>query len=317
MEISTLLSTTTPRPRFGVLHFSYANSTFEEAVIRDGHISINLGDYMQSLAVRNFYRNIGIADGEVVEIDRDSLPNYKGGPVLVLMNACFFRRSFPIPDAVIPVFVGFQAKEPIIAEFRDYLKRHEPIGCRDNDTRDLCVKHGIDAFVTGCMTLSFDARPAPPSKRKIIVVYGSGAGDFPAQVLEGAPKGYLADMEFVFQRQIVHRCPLTPADMSASERYTNSLLQYYRAAASLIVTPLHHAAAPCMSSGIPVILCRTKKDTRFSYLRELIDIHVSPNFSGVNWEPSPVDLAAVRSGLVRTASEALAKAWRRWSARQI
>jgi hypothetical protein len=36
----------------------------------------------------------------------------------------------------------------------EYLKRHEPIGCRDWNTVDLLNAKGVDAFFTGCMTLT-------------------------------------------------------------------------------------------------------------------------------------------------------------------
>lgn len=291
--------------RFGVLHFSYANSTLVGEVARLGHASINLGDYMQTMAVRALYERAGIRLDQVVEIDRDSIASYDGGRVIVVMNACFFKRCFPIPDTIVPVFIGFEAKEPIIEENASYFMRHAPIGCRDRDTVARFQKHGIDAYLTGCLTLSFDDRPKPPQKGKVIVPYGTGPGEFPALALKEMPSDILANVEFVLQRQVIHKCPMPATAMRQSERYARHLLDYYREHASLVVTPLHHAASPCMASNIPVVLCRKKDDTRFSYLRELIDLHLPPDFSRIDWRQAPIDLSATRSRLIEMAIDAI------------
>ena len=297
--------------RFGVLHFSYANSPRVEEVARTGHTSINLGDYMQTMAVRALYEKAGIRPEQVVEIDRDSMASYDGGRVIVVMNACFFKRCFPIPETIVPVFIGFEAKEPIIEEYASYFRRHAPIGCRDRDTVARFQKHGIDAFLTGCLTLIFDDRPKPPQKGKVIVPYGTGPGEFPVQALKAMPGDILAKVEFVSQREIIHECPMPAAAMRQSERYARHLLDYYREHASLVVTPLHHAATPCIASNIPVVICRKKDDSRFSYLKELVDIHLPPDFSGVDWRPAPIDLSNIRSRLIEVATGALDVAIRR------
>ncbi|MHB9292886.1 hypothetical protein Holit_01999 [Hollandina sp. SP2] len=35
-----------------------------------------------------------------------------------------------------------------------YLKKHEPIGCRDYGTVKLLGKYGINAYFSGCLTLT-------------------------------------------------------------------------------------------------------------------------------------------------------------------
>ena len=111
--------------KYGVLVFSYSHSrAFSDDLQKHGHISINLGDNMRTIAVRNLYRQLGIADDQVVSVDRDTLASCDGEPLALVMNACFFELSFPIPDRIVPVFVGFQAKRPIIEQNIVYFRRH-------------------------------------------------------------------------------------------------------------------------------------------------------------------------------------------------
>ena len=295
------------RPKFGVLHYSYAGLQ-DQVVAKVGHASVNLGDYMQTLAVRGLYRRMGIADDDVVAIDRDTIQSYQGEPVILVMNACFFRHSFPISDKIVPVFIGFQTQEKIIVEFTNYFRQYAPIGCRDTATCALFEKHGIAAFVTGCLTLTFESRPDLRSRNKIVVAYGSGAGAFPVEALASMPAELGKNAEFVFQRQIVQEWPFSAETMRKNERFTSHLLNYYREEAALVVTPLHHAAAPCMASGIPVVLCRKKADPRFGYLSSLITVHIAPNFSAIDWLAKPVDISEVKVKLMETAISSVSAA---------
>ncbi len=297
--------------KYGVLVFSYSGSVvLDEQLKNNGHISINLGDYMQTLAVRNFYKKAGIADEDVVTVDRDTLSSYAGEPLVLIMNGCFFRRSFPLPDNITPVFIGFQAKEPIIVEFLDFFKRHEPIGCRDTTVEALFHKYGVKAYTTGCLTMTFDPRPSPPEREKIMLVYGSGVGDIPLEALQSMRPSMKRKVELVFQRKIIHSFPVSAQDMHDAENYASYLLNYYRDNASMVITPLHHAATPCMASGIPVSILRRKDDNRFSYLRSLLPVLTAPDFSAANWSPEAVDMTAIRRTLLERTETALDAALR-------
>jgi hypothetical protein len=93
--------------------------------------------------------------------------------------------------------------------------------------------------------------------------------------------------------------------MVEAELHAQYLLKDYRSRASLIVTPLHHAATPCLSSGIPVILCRQNDNTRFSYLREILPLHLPPAFPSISWDAAPTDIDAVRAALIDLLKDAL------------
>ncbi|MBW8320530.1 MAG: polysaccharide pyruvyl transferase family protein [Arenimonas sp.] len=301
-----------PEPKFGILHFSYSDFSFERLIAKDGIATINIGDYMQTLAARNLYSKIGIRNDEVVAIDRDKMRDYIGDDVIVIFNACFYKHCFPIPESIIPVFVGFQAAEDVIVQNRDYLKRFEPIGCRDVTTCDHLMSYGVSAFVTGCLTLSFDKRPVEPLDGRVVVVYGEGSGTLPGGALSCLPKPLYERLDFVFQRKAIHKLPLSQSEMMETEQHALALLERYRSSASLIVTPLHHAATPCISSGIPVVLCRRDVDDRFSFISKLIKVHTPADFAEIDWDPVAVDIDEVRSRLLCQAQEGVWAALERY-----
>jgi hypothetical protein len=265
-----------------------------------GYYTTNLGDNTQSLAIRNAYREIGIGDTDVVEIDRDTLASYAGEPAALVMNGVFFESCFPIPPSITPVFVGFHAKEKIVKSNADFFKRHEPIGCRDSATTELMLNHGISAFTTGCLTLTFPSRPTTPPRQKLLIVYGSGNGELPAEVLKYVPSSLADNSEFVFHRLAASSYPLSKSDRLRAEQYEADLLRRYRDQATIVLTSLHHVATPCIAMKVPVILCRRQIDDRFTYLRELLPIYTPDHFHQIDWNPLSLIIEEKKRELLNT-----------------
>ena len=156
--------------------------------------------------------------------------------------------------------------------------------------------------MSGCLTLTLQPRNARRPRSKVLVVYGSGAGEFPADALRYLPDDMYARLEFISQRHIVHAHPLSAGDMRAAETYAAHLLAYYKRHAALVITPLHHAATPCIAAGIPVVLCRAADSSRFSYLRELLPVYLPPDFRDIDWQRRSCSRRD-EHGLVRQALE--------------
>lgn len=283
---------------FGTIGFSYDNmGPSRQAFARTGLHSANLGDNMQTLAVRHLYQRLGVAPDRVVRIDRDTLRSYAGPPVVLPMNAVFHRNCFPLAPGITPLWIGFHANDETIAQHKDWLGRQGLIGCRDPATAEALQSHGIAADVTGCLTFSFPRRLAapPPGRGRVIVVFGKGAGALPGAALKAMPEDLLANAEFLFQRREMNLWPLGAAEMDSNERIADQILQRMRKRALLVVTPLHHAAAPAIAMGIPTVVVRREASTRFGFMEGLVPVHVGPDFTGVDWQPAPVDLARVRT----------------------
>lgn len=283
---------------FGAIGFSYGNlAPSRQAFARTGLHSANLGDNMQTLAVRHLYSRLQVPADRVVRIDRDSLRSYAGPPVVLPMNAVFHRNCFPLAPQITPLWIGFHANDETIAQHRDWLGQQGLIGCRDPTTAEALRSHGIAADVTGCLTFTFPRRRAAPAlgRGRVIVVFGQGAGALPGAALAAMPQDLLASAEFRLQRREMNVLPLGLPEMDGNERIADQILQRLRKRATLVVTPLHHAAAPAIAMGIPTVVVRREASTRFGFMQGLLPVHVGPDFSGVDWRPVPVDLAQVRA----------------------
>jgi len=284
-----------PDPKFGVLSFGYENFfAFDEKLQRDGSYDINLGDNAQSIAARQLWRELLVDDEQIITVNRDTLSTYSGPPCLLIMNAVFFQQSFPVPPAIHPIFVGFRADADVISHNVAYFKRHEPIGCRDVATTACMMSHGIDAFTSGCITLALPPRIKEPTDGRLLVVYGS---EFPSSVLPHIPTSLSEHCQIIYHRLPVAEFPVSRRTQLLAEAYERYLLDIYRETAAIVLTSLHHVAAPCMAMGIPVILCRLAKDDRFSFLEELTPVYTPDQFSSINWSPLPVDLSVVRENI--------------------
>lgn len=288
--------------KIGLPVFGYQNfPTMAQYIKERGFFTANLGDNMQSIAVRMLLKKLGLEDDEIVSIDRDEMRDYSGPPAALIMNGVFYDWCFPISGKITPIFIGFHATEATIAKHKHFFAQHQPIGCRDCTTAEHFAKHGITAHVTGCLTLTIPRRQSSPSSGKVLVVYGglsgTGVGDFPASALHRMPAPYFDDLEFVYQRIPLTEHPLNQSRRLEVETYALSLLRYYADHAKLVITTLHHAAAPCMALGIPVIICRHAMDPRFSFLSEIVPIHTAGNFDAIDWAPTAANIEPVRQQL--------------------
>ena len=131
---------------------------FKTAVISYPN-SNNLGDYIQKIAVKQFLKE------KIIEIDRDNLKNYFGEKIKLIINGWFMEEpnNWPPSNKIIPFFISFHIN-PIIESYIlnkngvEYLKKHEPIGCRDLYTKLILERKGIRAYFSGCLTLTLDRK---------------------------------------------------------------------------------------------------------------------------------------------------------------
>lgn len=115
----------------------------------------NIGDYVQALASSQFIPSL---DGF---INREELDLYNDGECKVIMNGWYMHNPehWPPSSKIHPLFVAFHLNSSISDRLLTeegilYLKKHEPIGCRDTNTVRLLSEKGINAYFSGCMTLT-------------------------------------------------------------------------------------------------------------------------------------------------------------------
>jgi len=208
------------------------------------------------------------------------------------MNGWFSHepQNWPPSDKVIPIFFGFHMTEKAAEAYsrhKDYFKRFEPIGCRDEGTAEIIRKWGVEAYVSGCATMTFPARAKSPE---------NGVN-------------FLVDVATVFfdrserkqYRRNTHMFDFKFASHETKNKLAKELLTYYRQSAKSMITSRIHCAMPCFAMGIPVIYCGVKeyrtsiiesigiKTASFSRFKRLK--HSSLDFAVPNYEARKIEIA--------------------------
>lgn len=116
---------------------------------------INIGDYIQALAAAQFLYSV---DGWV---ERELLNEYDDAECKVIMNAWYMHNEvqWPPSSKITPLFVAMHINSMVQDRFLQndsiaYLKKYEPIGCRDLYTVERLQSKGVSAYFSGCMTLT-------------------------------------------------------------------------------------------------------------------------------------------------------------------
>jgi hypothetical protein len=266
--------------------------------------TFNLGDQIQSIAARRFLPSIDCF------IDREKLDEVAASEqsVKLIMNGwyCHDATRWPPAPAIQPLIVSFHVSDipghhfGIRARefFRnsskvlDYLRRHGPVGARDRSTEDLLKSWGVDAYFSGCLTLTLQAPPVVPDRDLIVLC------DVPDEVASR-----LAGQNLKFIRT-KHRDEVTHG-IEARFVQAENLLAIY-AKASCVITPRLHCALPCLAMGTPVLLLDAAPDKyRFTGLTDLVHncsveemLDGSDRFDPANPPPNPIKHQALRSALI-------------------
>ena len=221
--------------------------------------SSNLGDQIQSLALEQFLPSIDD------KFDRDYLSEVNNKEKHLLIMQGWFshlpEKCFPPSDSIIPVFFGFHITDwnESIEHFSkpqsiDYLKLHEPVGCRDKKTMEMLIEKGVNAFYSKCLTLTFPKREFEPENGKVFLVNMKGV-----KIPESVSKDSISLSHDVY--------PFW--DEEVKYLMAKQLIKLYREKARLIVTTKLHCALPCIAMGIPVVFFGNPDDYRISLIKDL------------------------------------------------
>lgn len=217
----------------------------------------NLGDEIQSLAARRFLPQVDYY------FDRDSIKldeSMDESDIRLIMNGWFMHMGeggvWPPPPRIIPLMTSFHVTPAAVArvmskEGIEFLKRHEPIGCRDFYTVGLLRRAGVKSFFSGCLTSTLE-RPAVERDENLIV-----AVDVPEAVIGKILER--TDKKIVYGSHYRYTNPNSAARFAKAE----SFLELY-AQASCVVTTRLHCALPCLAMNTPVLLISpSPHDERF------------------------------------------------------
>ena len=252
---------------------------------------VNIGDYVQSIAVLNLIQKL-YPDTNIISFDRDNLGNYDDVPAFTIMQGWFSNSYTFLPNyRLTPVYIGMHVTNVAqnnIFKFLRYNPNYfykETIGCRDKYTQKYFDKLGIPNYFSRCLTLTFPKRETLPTQNKIFLV------NMPQEICEKLPKNIIDNAEIINQR-------IVDADQddlfyyNSYNKYikqTSDLLKKYQKEAKLIITPALHCASPCVAMGIPVILFENgKNNDRLSVLDGIIKKYSYDDFVNNNIDYNPV-----------------------------
>lgn len=268
---------------------------------------INLGDYVQTIAAKQFLPVSGIP------ISRDNMSNYHGEPAKMIMNAWYMDspENFPPSKNIEPFYTSIHINSVVADKFFStetiaHLKLFSPIGCRDHYTVNLLAKYNIPAYYSGCMTLTLGESYKKVNRTDDVyfvdVMYDSlTLSELTRQPLRFAKRilnGRV--LEFSHRMKVINK--YFDKDLMSKAKFITQIVPYISfgdglkmahdfllklSSAKLVVTSRIHTALPCLAMGTPVIFInggvRNKIDNcRFDGLLELLNrIDVDSKGEGV------------------------------------
>lgn len=269
---------------------------------RKGRITI--GDDAQLLAIENLYKYMGVDYKDVVRIPFNELATYDGEYVVLPISFPLYGYSHgtcitQYSDKIIPVFLGYAIlTDELDDDEVQYLKKYEPIGCRDNFTLGVLRKYGIISYLNGCMTATFPLRDQNREYKNIYCVDISEELD---RYIPESIKKQAIYREHVF---LTNECPSESSELMAKKVY-----QEYWDNAKLIITTRLHAALPCLSAGIPVVLAKDSLSYRFAFLSNYLPLYSKAEFGDINWNPEPVDMETMKSKILECSAKRVREAY--------
>lgn len=189
--------------------------------------------------------------------------------------------DFPFNENINPIFISFHINrmDMLNDEAVAYLKRHEPIGCRDWTTVYILQEKGISAFFSGCMTTTVGqlynkkSNASISSEKKVAVVEAKTPGGLTAQSITEFSQ---ADVS------------VRDTDLVNSLSYVDSLLKEYLTFDE-IVTHRLHCYLPCRSLGLDVkFVPKNESDVRFEGLLHLNEHDFSSIREGIKHKVSEI-----------------------------
>ncbi|HEB9334864.1 TPA: polysaccharide pyruvyl transferase family protein [Campylobacter coli] len=257
---------------------------------------VNLGDYIQTIAVKNALTNI-FGEFSYDFFNRDTLnfysPKYSslGNNAMVIMQGYFANKLYWLPNnSLKPIYIGVHFNKLAIEFLRHFLSYrpnffiNSKIGCRDLWTHEHCIKMGIESYFSRCLTLTLPKRTERAGQKVFLV-------GIPDEWLKFIPKDILCDVEQVNQQRVVLNSWRTGQYYQAAE----DLLECYKKEAKMVITTALHCAAPCVAMGIPVILIMAKpmeNISRFTALNNIIPLYTIQDLKKgmISFEPQEVDI---------------------------
>ena len=234
----------------------------------------NIGDDVQSYVATKYLPRIDYI------IDRDNITSFvpkEKEPVVAFMNAWWMNKKFNWPPSpyIYPKMISMHfthydtiyhidQKHITNGYGKEYLKRYEPIGCRDTYTRDLLKKNGVNAYFSGCMTLTLNKFDDIKKEDDILVV------DVKDEIYKKISE--LTDKKIERITNNLDSKEHSKLKWKKRKKKVEAYLKKIQKA-SLVITPRLHCALPSLALETPILFIdySLNNDRTGDFLR-LLDI---------------------------------------------
>jgi len=188
----------------------------------------NIGDDIQTLAALRFAPDAVFVDRDKISIEKRKLKIIGG-------HYWLSGKNFPPKNYIDFLPISMHIADPNLD--LEWFKKREPIGCRDLWTKKHLEENNIEAYFSGCLTLTF---PEYSGERKGIIYV-----DVPDEIKE---KDGLSISNIIPGTDILgvrERLEIAEERIELFKR------------AELVITSRLHVALPCVAIGTPVALHRS------------------------------------------------------------
>ena len=257
----------------------------------------NIGDWFQIFAVENLYRYMKIEENQIVRIKISELSSYDGEAVILPINYPFYGY-YNLSSQIIPVYLGISIIHASVVEGLR-MKNFQPIGCRDYHTMKELQKIGIEAYMGGCLTITFPRmKEIAQDDKKVFIV------DVSDRVLEKIPDNIKENAKYVTHMYYDDECGGREKAKTIYNDYKN---------ARLVITSRIHCAQPCLAYGIPVIFICEVKSFRYDVIRQFLPIYEYEDMDTIDWNPAPVELETQKKKMLDNAAQRVSEMFNKYS----
>lgn len=257
---------------------------------------VNLGDPIQSYAVKNLYREMGIEEKDIIPVPRYDLSNYDGEECICVVNSASnyeelaYDSYFMPPSKKIHALpISLHLHRELTREELEFYKTCGGVGCRDLSTVEYLSGLGVDAYLTGCLTLTLPRRTkeqeAKADKVYLVDVPEDVMGIIPNEIKEQA----ITLSNILRFENSGNSNRISVEDTYEEHRKGEERIALLRETARLVITSKLHVASPCLAMGIPVILANEHFGDRFGFIDRLIPIYTPEHYAEIDWNPKSID----------------------------
>ncbi len=219
----------------------------------------NIGDDIQSYAIKQFLPQVDYY------VDRENIDRFASKdnePVATVMGAWWMWKKFDWPPAecIIPKLISMhfnnygirEKSSPVKNEWlqgigKEYFKAYGPVGVRDYSSLEYLKKNDIEAYFSGCVTLTLPKQNETADKGSYVVI-----ADLREELDEKVTR-WLKDSGLEIRR-VTHNCSYrkNPESMYFRFKRVEDILTLYQNA-KFVITRRLHVTLPCLAMEVPVI----------------------------------------------------------------